>query len=113
LDSEGNLILRAGGSEITQQSPVVYQSYRGSRKEIKAAFKILAANTVGFEIGAYDRKAPLIIDPILTYSTFLGGSNGDDDGRAIAIDAAGNVYVAGSTTSTNFQTVAPIQATAG
>src|SRR5262249_23337440 len=54
LDSEGNLILRAGGSEVTQHRPVVYQKHRGSRKEIKGSFKILATNTVGFEIASYD-----------------------------------------------------------
>jgi beta-propeller repeat-containing protein len=113
LDAHGNLILRAGDAEITQHKPVVYQERHGSKKEIEGRFRILSANTVGFEIGDYDHHARLVIDPILTYSTFIGGSNGDDDGRAIAIDAAGNVYVTGSTTSTNFQTVAPIQGANG
>src|SRR5262245_20091181 len=113
IDSDGNLILRAGASEIKQHKPLVYQDRGGSRKEIEGKFRLLSANTVGFDVGPYDRNASLTIDPILTYSTFLGGSSGDDDGRAITIDTAGNVYVAGSTASTNFQTAAPLQGAPG
>ena len=113
IDLEGNLILRAGASEIKQHKPLVYQESRGSRKEIEGRFRILSENTVGFDISPYDHDARLIIDPILTYSTFLGGSSGDEDGRAITLDTAGNVYVAGSTASTNFQTAAPLQGTPG
>src|SRR5262249_36711822 len=69
---------------------------------------LLAENTVGFDIGSYDHNATLVIDPILSYSTFLGG-NGDDDARAITTDSLGNIYVTGTTTSTNFQTANPLQ----
>jgi hypothetical protein len=109
IDDAGNLILRAGMSEIVQHRPVLYQGSGESRKEIAGAYRLLAANTVGFAVGSYDRGAALVIDPILSYATFLGGSNGDDDARAVATDSAGNLYVTGSTTSTNFQTVVPFQ----
>ncbi len=113
LDAAGNLALHAGNSEVVQHKPAVYQGQGRSRKEIEGAYRLLAANTVTFELGSYDHKTPLVIDPILTYSTFLGGSNGDDDARAVVTDSAGNLYVAGSTTSTNFQTAFPFQANAG
>src|SRR5206468_3138669 len=98
LDGGGNLVLRAAGREILQHKPIVYQEIRGVRREVEGQFRILAANTVGFAIGPHDPKAMLIIDPVLSYSTFLGGSNGNDDGRGITTDTAGNVYVTGATT---------------
>jgi hypothetical protein len=113
LDDSGNLVLRTAGSEIVQQKPVVYQTRRNLKEAVDGQYRLLSANTVGFAIGPYDRGATLVIDPILSYSTFLGGSSGDDDARAVATDSAGNVYVTGSTTSTNFQTVAAMQPTAG
>ena len=63
----------------------------------------------GFEVAAYDRKHPLVIDPVLLYSSYLGGS-GFDAGKGIALDAAGNIYVAGETTSIDFPTLHPYQA---
>ena len=60
-------------------------------------------------MGSYDPSQPLVIDPILSYSTYLGGS-GDDQGDGIAVDAAGNAYVTGYTASTNFPTANPLQA---
>src|SRR5206468_4241497 len=64
---------------------------------------------VGFQVAAYDVTKPLIIDPVLSYSTYLGG-NGRDGGFDIAVDAAGNAYVAGFTSSPNFPTASPFQA---
>lgn len=65
---------------------------------------------IGFEVGEHDRKLPLVTDPLLTYSSFLGGQAGDLI-HGIAVDAAGNVYVTGSTDSGNFPTATPLQAT--
>jgi hypothetical protein len=113
VDESGELVLKAADSEIVQHKPVVYQGSGSSRKDLDGSYRLTASNTVSFELGHYDRTQPLIIDPVLTYSTFLGGGNGDDDARAVALDPAGNVYVAGTTTATNFQTAFPIQANAG
>src|SRR4029450_11335585 len=71
-------------------------------------YRLISANTVGFDVGRYDHSETLVIDPILSYSTFLGG-NGVDDARSIATDSTGSVYITGSTTSTNFPGVGAIQ----
>ena len=112
LDDGGNLVLRSGGAEVVQRKPVLYQYDGGQRREIQGAYRIDAGNEVTFDVGAYDRAETLVIDPILTYSTFLGGSDGVEDARGVATDAAGNIYLTGSTTSTDFRTAAPYQGTA-
>ncbi|MFB3922304.1 MAG: SBBP repeat-containing protein [Terriglobia bacterium] len=89
-----------------------HKSQFTNHKSIEGRFVLLAGNRVGFEVGDYDRRKPLIIDPVLTYSTFLGGTNGDI-GYGVAVDADGNAYVTGSTGSTNFPTATPLQAAPG
>src|SRR5262249_7600436 len=64
-------------------------------------FRLLSENTVGFETGAYDTALPLVIDPILSYSTYLGGS-GDDEINAITLDSDNNILVTGQTQSPDF-----------
>jgi hypothetical protein len=113
VDANGDLVLDVNQSRVVQHKPIAYQEHLGIRKNIESRYRIISPGTVAFDLAAYDRAATLIIDPVLSYSTFLGGSNGDDDARAVATDSAGNVYITGSTTSTNFQTLGPIQATAG
>src|SRR6266576_2997676 len=73
----------------------------GEEKEIRSHYIVNGENEVAFRIGSYDRGRPLIIDPVLAYSTYLGGST-DDSALDIAVDAAGNAYVTGGTTSIDF-----------
>ena len=113
VDANGNLVLDVNQSRVTQHKPIAYQDRRGVRQNIDGRYRVISADTVAFELAAYDPEATLVIDPVLTYSTFIGGSTGDDDARAVATDSAGNVYITGSTTSTNFQTLGPIQANPG
>ena len=82
------------------------------RQEIVGGYVLLGSHQVGFEIEAYDPTQPLIIDPVLVYSTFLGGDF-EDFGKDIAVDAAGNAYVTGETGSTNFPTASSFQASFG
>ncbi len=112
--ASGELIITTSdGGKVRQHKPVVYQEAAGGRKTIEGGYaKTGRKGEIGFRIGAYDRALPLIIDPTLVYSTYLGGS-GDDRGSGIAVDAQGSAYITGSTVSTNFPTKNPFQPTYG
>ena len=99
LDAAGNLRLRAGGEEAQQRRPVAYQN----SAEIAARYEIIGENEIGFAVGPHDSRKPLVIDPTIRFSTYLGGSH-IDTARAIAVDAQGNIYVAGDTASNDFPT---------
>jgi hypothetical protein len=101
VERSGDLVLRTGGGELRQHQPVVYQELGGNRQLIAARYVLRANNQIGFEVGRYDTSLPLIIDPVLTYSTYLGGSL-HDSGRGIAVDADGNAYVTGEVCSNDF-----------
>jgi hypothetical protein len=104
---DGDLVLAMDAGEIRCHKPVVYQEKGGVRREIAAHYVVKHGNWVGFEVGDYDPRRPLFIDPLI-YSTYLGGS-GDDYGSAIAVDNSGSAYVTGWTQSTNFPTMNPLQ----
>jgi hypothetical protein len=108
LNPQGDLLVQIDGTNLVQQKPLVYQDSRGTREGIAGRYRLISANTVGFDIGPYDHNRALVIDPILSYSTFLGG-NGVDDVRSIAVDSTGSMYITGSTTSTNFSAIGAIQ----
>jgi Beta-propeller repeat len=111
VDAEtGDLLIGVGGESIRQHKPIVYQEIKGERREIEGRYAIRSGGRVGFEVGQYDANAALIIDPVLEYSTFLGGNYGAQ-GLAIAVNSTGNAYVTGVTGSTNFPTVNPVQST--
>jgi hypothetical protein len=109
VDAQGDLVLdSAGGDPLRFRKPVIYQAEGAQRREIEGSYVRRGEHQIGFHVGAYDRAKPLIIDPVLNYSTYLGGSD-FDSGSSIAVDATGAVYVAGITASIDFPTVNAVQ----
>ena len=109
VDAQGDVVVGLNGREVRLQKPLVYQETKGGRREIYGRYVIEGDHQVGFDVAAYDMSSPLVIDPVLVYSTYLGGS-ANDSGNAIAVDVSGNAYVTGSTGSANFPTLTPLQA---
>lgn len=103
LDARGDLVLHIAGGEIRQPRPLIHQEQGRVRREIAGGYILKANNEVSFQVAAYDPRRPLIIDPVLIYSTYLG-SSGSDWGNGIAVDATGGAYITGITTSTDFPT---------
>jgi RHS repeat-associated protein len=109
LDGQGNLQLTTPAGTLTEEAPVIYQDDGGAHDPVTGQY-VLQGTTVSIQLGTYDPTLPLIIDPILDYSTFLGGL-GTDQGHAIAVDQWGQAYVTGQTSSTDFPTNVPYQGT--
>ena len=95
VDGAGDLVIQLGDQTIRQPKPVIYQVVNGTRQSVNGGYQ-LAGNRVAFRIADYDRSLPLVIDPILSYSSYYGGS-GLDLAWAVATDPNGNLYVAGET----------------
>jgi hypothetical protein len=102
IDREnGDLKLDGLGGEVRFQKPVAYQVGNG-KTLVEARYVLKQGGQVGIAVGNYDLAKPLIIDPVFIFSTFLGGGSGFDLGSSIAVDAAGNAYVTGTTESPIF-----------
>jgi hypothetical protein len=103
IASNGDLLLGGAAGQVRLLKPRAYQLVQGSTRseEIPSRYILHAGHRVGFALGNYDKSRPLIIDPVLSYSTYLGGVNGDA-AWGIAVDSSGNAYVAGYTNSNNF-----------
>ncbi len=97
----GDLVLTTAMGEVRQHAPAIYQMVGAERRNVAGGYAIRDDGTVGFRVGAYDRTLPLVIDPTLVYSTYLGGSS-EDMGTGIAVDTSGSAYVTGYTASTDF-----------
>jgi hypothetical protein len=101
VDAAGNLLLKTDGGELHFESPVVYQESNGQLVVVDGGYVVNDPTHISFHVAPYDRAKPLVIDPVLVYSTYLGGS-GTDQPAGIAVDSTGSVYVAGSTDSADF-----------
>ena len=98
--NDGSLVIRGQNGNVRLDAPSVYQEIDGRKQTVEGTFVLRAVNRVGFAIGAYDHSRELIIDPILNFSTYFGGS-GDEHNTSVAVDGSLNIYLAGSTTSPN------------
>ncbi len=105
VDTEGNLRVAVAGGELVHYRPVSYQVVDGARRSVQSAFRILheaGKAIVSFELGAYDPRLALTIDPVLSYATYLGGTDDNDEMETLAVDSAGALYVAGQTNSIDY-----------
>src|SRR3989441_926920 len=105
LDAQGDLVVQTGGAQVRLQQPHVYQMANGVRQEIESRYVLNDHHEVEIWVAAYDTHKPLVIDPTLAYSTYLGGT-GFDEGFGIAVDSLGQAYVTGVTASLDFPTTA-------
>ena len=108
LDANGDLVVTLAGGEARLERPTLYQDVGGRRRPVAGAFALVGDGRVGFRVGDHDRSRPLVIDPVLLDSTYLGGT-GSDSAYDVAVDDAGNVYVTGFSESANFPIASPQQ----
>lgn len=104
VDPEGSLVLETAAGRVAQKRPLAYQERGGARIPVSAAY-VVDGRLARLALGAHDPALPLTIDPVLSYSSYLGGS-ADDAGLAVAVDAAGNTYFSGQTDSLDFPVTA-------
>ncbi len=109
LNSQGDVLMSVAGSKVALQKPVIYQEINGERREIAGNYTIANDHQIRFSVAAYDHTQPLTIDPVLIYSTYVGGET-FDQAYGIALDAAGDAYIAGLTASTAFPQMNPVSA---
>jgi hypothetical protein len=101
IDRNGDLTLQVGNAQFALRKPATYQLIAGQKHHVSAEFQPSGHDSFGIHVEDYDRSLPLIVDPVLAYSTFLGGS-ADEGIFGIAFDEEGNIYVAGETSSADF-----------
>jgi uncharacterized protein (TIGR03437 family) len=90
IDKKGDLVLKTKAGEVRQHKPVIYQEVASARRTVTGRYVLGKQGVVGFELGEYDARLPLVIDPVFAYATFFGSRIG----TAIAVDTQGNAYIA-------------------
>ena len=101
IDADGNLVITTAAGQLRQHAPVIYQEASGSRRLVTGGYVRRGRGIIGFRVGAYDARLPLVIDPVLTYSSYLGGAR-EERAAGVAVDAQGNMYIAGLTGAADF-----------
>jgi hypothetical protein len=104
VDADGNLVATRGGHAVKLQRPAAYQVIDGVVVRVDSDFDLASRQHVRVRVGAYDAAHPLVIDPVISYATYVGGGS-FEQGTAIAVDASGSAYIAGYTLSNDFPTV--------
>ncbi len=100
-DANGDLVAEVLGQPVRFARPYAYQRVAGGTKAVEAGYVLMAGNVVRMKLGEYDKTSELVIDPVVTYATYVGGS-GIDVANGIAVDVAGNAYITGQTASSDF-----------
>ena len=112
LSPEGDLVLTLNNGETRHRKPVIYQDGAEGRTQVAGGYTI-RGNQVSFKLGEYDRTRPLVIDPVLSWSGYIGGTSADT-GTSVAVDSQGNAYITGQTQSlTGFPTTNGFQTSHG
>ena len=111
VNDAGDLVLRTPSGDVSLRAPVMYQDIAGRRRPVAGAWTLTGEGRAGFKLGPYDVAQAIVIDPVLEFSTYLGGSGSEDgfDNMGIALDSAGNIYIAGTSDSADFPTTGDIQ----
>jgi hypothetical protein len=112
LDANGDLVVIIANGEVLQHRPEIYQEVAGSRHHLEGGYRISASHEIQFAVPSYDPRLTLVIDPVLTYSTYIGGT-GTAKANAIALDSSGNLYVTGQVSSPDFPASGSTQTQAG
>ena len=109
LNAHGDLILRIPDGDVEFQKPVIYQMAGNERREVAGNYVLGTGNRVMFSVAEHDKSLPLVIDPVLSpvtsYATYLGGT-GNESGFSIAVDANGDAFIGGFTSSLDFPIIA-------
>jgi hypothetical protein len=100
-ESNGDLVAEVLGQPVRFARPYAYQRVTGGTKAVEASYVLTAGNVVRLKLGEYDKTSELVIDPVVTYATYIGGS-GIDVANGIAVDSTGAAYITGQTASSNF-----------
>ncbi len=100
IDTNGNLQISFDNGIMTEKAPIAWQETPTGRHPVPVSFKLYRKNVVGFRLGDYLPNIPIVIDPSLTWNTFLGGSGSEDVIQGITVDTSGNVYIGGYTNAT-------------
>ncbi len=107
VDNKGQLVIHTALGDIVQMAPVIYQLHDGRKQLVKGSYRLEDKQRVGFTVAEYDRDLPLVIDPVMLFSSYLGGVA--DISQGVTLDGSGNIYVAGFTKSTSYPVVGGVQ----
>ncbi len=105
---DGSLRVEVDADSFIHKKPYIYQVIDGEKVEVAGNYKLFDNNTFGFQLASYNKEHTVVIDPVVLYSTYLGGSH-IDTGEDIAVDSSGNIYVSGETMSSNFPVQSELQ----
>ena len=103
IDANGDALLKVGTHSVTWKKPMLYQNIAGLRRRVEGRYRVESSSELGFEVGVYDPLRPLIIDPVVIYSTYIG-RGGNETAARLAVDNNGNVYLIGVSTDNSYPT---------